>query len=144
MHIDVLDLSVRSRCALLHAGIETVEQLKCMSQDDFNNVQNLNLKCEKEIRRKLYYIYWMEDVQKTITKQAGTIEWNQLLREQDFVKNMIMNYAVAVLAEVAERARQEDTPIYEEDQEVDQWIRLSDVNEAINKVFHDYSKRRDA
>lgn len=144
MHIDVLDLSVRSRCALLHAGIETVEQLKCMSQDDFNNVQNLNLKCEQEIRRKLYYIYWMEDVQKTITKQAGTIEWDQLLREQDFIKNMIMNYAAAVHAGVAERACQEDAPIYEGDQEVDQWIRLSDVNEAINKVFHDYSKRRDA
>lgn len=137
MHIDVLDLSVRSRCALLHAGIETVEQLKCMSQDDFNNVQNLNLKCEKEIRRKLYYIYWMEDVQKTITKQAGTIEWDQLLCEQDFVKNLIMNYVVAVHAGVAERACQEDAPIYEGNEEVDQWIRLSDVEDVLTKCLNE-------
>lgn len=45
----------------------------------------------------------------------------------------VVNYSVAVLAEVAECARQEDAPIYEGDKEVDRWVRLSDVEEAINK-----------
>ena len=45
----------------------------------------------------------------------------------------IMNYSVAVLAEVAEYAKQEDSPIYEGDKEVDMWVRLSDVEKAINK-----------
>lgn len=49
------------------------------------------------------------------------------------LQNEIMNFAVAVLAEVAERAKQEDAPVYEGDVEVDQWVRLSDVNDAINK-----------
>ena len=47
--------------------------------------------------------------------------------------NEIMNFAVAVLAEVAECAKQEDAPIYEGDKEVDMWVRLSDVKDAINK-----------
>lgn len=45
----------------------------------------------------------------------------------------VMNFAVAVLAEVNEFAKQEDAPIYEGDREVDSWVRLSDVNVAINK-----------
>lgn len=45
----------------------------------------------------------------------------------------VVNYSVAVLAEVVECARQEDAPIYEGDKEVDRWVRLSDVEEAINK-----------
>ena len=44
-----------------------------------------------------------------------------------------MNFSVAVLAEVGECAKQEDAPIYEGDKEVDMWVRLSDVEDAINK-----------
>lgn len=51
----------------------------------------------------------------------------------DRQKKAILNFAVAVLAEVVECAKQEDAPIYEGDKEVDQWVRLSDVKEAINK-----------
>ncbi|MGN0331506.1 MAG: hypothetical protein ACI4D9_00520 [Lachnospiraceae bacterium] len=53
--------------------------------------------------------------------------------EKEIAKDEIMNFAVAILAEVAEFAKQEDAPIYEGDKEVDQWVRLSDVNVAINK-----------
>lgn len=52
--------------------------------------------------------------------------------EKDAVKEAIINYSVSVLAEVVERAKQEDAPVYEGDKEVDQWVRLSDVAEAIN------------
>lgn len=45
----------------------------------------------------------------------------------------IINFAVAVLAEVTECAKQEDSPVYEGDKEVDYFVRLSDVNDAINK-----------
>ena len=48
----------------------------------------------------------------------------------------VINYSVAVLAEVVERAKQEDAPIYEGDEEVDQWVRLSDVEDAINKYLN--------
>lgn len=48
----------------------------------------------------------------------------------------VINYSVAVFAEVAERAKQEDAPIYEGDKEVDQWVRLSDVSDAINKYLN--------
>lgn len=53
--------------------------------------------------------------------------------EEKIKTEAVINYSVAVLAEVAERAKQEDAPIYEGDKEVDMWVRLSDVNEAINK-----------
>lgn len=48
-----------------------------------------------------------------------------------------INFAVAILAEVAERAKQEDAPIYKGDEEVDYYIRFSDVNEAINKYLNE-------
>lgn len=54
-------------------------------------------------------------------------------KEKDAVKEAIMNFAVAVLAEVGDCAKQEDAPIYEGDKEVDMWVRLSDVEDAINK-----------
>ena len=54
-------------------------------------------------------------------------------KEKDAVKEAIMNFAVAVLAEVGECAKQEDAPIYKGDKEVDMWVRLSDVEDAINK-----------
>ena len=40
-----------------------------------------------------------------------------------------------MLTEIIECARQEDTPIYEGDKEVDQWVRLSDVTEIISKYM---------
>ena len=49
----------------------------------------------------------------------------------------IMNFAVAVLAEVAECAKQEDSPLYEGDKEIDSFVRLSDVNDAINKYLNE-------
>ena len=56
--------------------------------------------------------------------------------EEDIKKEAVLNYSVRVLDDVAERARQEDAPIYEGDKEVDQWVRLSDVEEAINKYLN--------
>lgn len=50
-------------------------------------------------------------------------------------ENAVMNFAVSVLAKVAENAKQEDAPIYEGDKEVDNWVRLSDVNDSINKAL---------
>lgn len=56
--------------------------------------------------------------------------------EEKIRNEAIINYSVAVLAEVAESARQEDAPIYLGDEEVDQWVRLSDVQTAINKYLN--------
>ena len=41
------------------------------------------------------------------------------------------SYSTLMLYEIADMI--EDAPIYEDDKEVDQWVRLSDVNVAINK-----------
>lgn len=59
----------------------------------------------------------------------------EALKNKEGEKNAVINYSVAVLADVAESARQEDAPIYEGDKEVDQWVRLSDVEDAINKYL---------
>lgn len=56
---------------------------------------------------------------------------------KDLKKVAVANFAVAVLAEVTERAKQQDSPLYEGDKEVDCFVRLSDVNEAINKHLNE-------
>lgn len=56
---------------------------------------------------------------------------------QDIKKVAITNFAVAVLAEVVECAKQEDSPLYEGDKEVDSFVRLSDVENAINKYLNE-------
>lgn len=58
-----------------------------------------------------------------------------VIAEERIKTDAIMNYSVAVLAEIVECAKQEDAPIYEGDKEVDKWIRLSDVEDAINKCL---------
>lgn len=59
-----------------------------------------------------------------------------VITEDKITKEAIVNYSVAVLAEVAERAKQEDATIYNKDKEVDRWVLLSDVEEAINKYLN--------
>ena len=59
-----------------------------------------------------------------------------VITDEKIRNEAIINYSVAVLAEVAERAKQEDAPIYEGDKEVDQWVCLSDVEDAINKYLN--------
>lgn len=56
---------------------------------------------------------------------------------KDLKKVAVTNFAVAVLAEVAECAKQEDSPLCEGNKEVDCFVRLSDVNEAINKHLNE-------
>lgn len=56
---------------------------------------------------------------------------------EDMKKVAVTNFAVAVLAEVTECAKQEDSPLYEGDKEVDYFVRLSDVNEAINQYLNE-------
>ena len=60
----------------------------------------------------------------------------QVIQFSKIKTDAIINYSVAVLAEVVERAKQEDAPIYEGDEEVDQWVRLSDVEDAINNYLN--------
>lgn len=60
----------------------------------------------------------------------------EILDGKNLKADTLINYSVAVLAEVAESAKQEDAPIYKGDKEVDQWGRLSDVENAINKYLH--------
>lgn len=65
-------------------------------------------------------------------KESSKNEVIDLLNTLIKTKKENMNFAITVLAEIAERAKQEDAPIYEGDKEVDNWVRLSDVNEIIN------------
>lgn len=59
----------------------------------------------------------------------------RLITEGKNKNEAIISYANAVLAEIAECARQEDAPVYEGDKEIDQWVRLSDVEKAINSEY---------
>lgn len=57
---------------------------------------------------------------------------------QDLKKVAITNFAVAVLAECAERAGCEGKPITDdEDGVIDCYLRLSDVEKAINKHLNE-------
>lgn len=51
--IDELELSVRSYNCLKRAGIESVEELMHMSDEDYFNIRNMNWKCVDEIKRRL-------------------------------------------------------------------------------------------
>lgn len=59
-----------------------------------------------------------------------------VMTEEKIRTNAIKDYSVAVLTKVVERAKEEDAPIYDGDKEVDQWIRLSDVENAINECLN--------
>lgn len=54
-------------------------------------------------------------------------------KETNEIQEAVMSFAVSVLAGVAECAKQEDAPIYKGDVEDDYFVRLSDVNDVINK-----------
>lgn len=51
--IEDMDLSVRSTNCLKRAGINNIEELCAMSEDDLLNVRNLGRKCVEEIKDKL-------------------------------------------------------------------------------------------
>ena len=58
------------------------------------------------------------------------------LHEEKIKIDAITNYSVAMLADITECAIQEDAPIYEGDKEIDLWVRLSDVEDVINKYLN--------
>lgn len=73
----------------------------------------------------------------SMEREIDKLQQYQVDNVTEFNAGEIMNFAVAVLAGVAECARQEDTPIYQGDKEVDCFVKMSDVNEVINKCLFD-------
>ena len=53
MNIEDLDLSVRSYNCLKRAGIDTVEQLRQMDDEQLSRVRNISVSCVQEIRAKV-------------------------------------------------------------------------------------------
>ena len=51
--IEELDLGVRSYNCLKRAGIESVEALRALTDDDLRKIRNLSLSCINEIKNKL-------------------------------------------------------------------------------------------
>lgn len=51
--LDDLDLTVRTYNCLKRYGVETVEQLKNMSDEELHKVRNLGQRCINEIKEKL-------------------------------------------------------------------------------------------
>ena len=51
MRIDDLNLSVRTYNTLLRTGINTVEKIREMTDEDLKSVKNLSEKCYKEIKQ---------------------------------------------------------------------------------------------
>lgn len=56
MIIEELDFTVRTYHALKRAGINTIEQLEQMTDDDLFRLRNIGVRCVSEIRSKLPYI----------------------------------------------------------------------------------------
>ena len=71
-----------------------------------------------------------------ITFGKYCVPFTDIVEMKKVTSSEIMNFAVAVLAEVAECAKQEDAPIYIADVEDDYFVRLSDVNKSINKYLN--------
>lgn len=59
-----------------------------------------------------------------------------VMTEEKIRTDAVKDYSVAVLTKVVESAKEADAPIYDGDKEVDQWIRLSDVENAINECLN--------
>jgi len=58
------------------------------------------------------------------------------MKKRKYVPDDVMNFAVAVLAQVTECANQETKLIREEDNEENKLVRLVDVERAINKYLN--------
>lgn len=63
-------------------------------------------------------------------------------KRKNDIKRGIIDFSVAVISEIAEYAKQEDAPIYEGDEVVDYFVRLSDVNEAVCQYLPKVEKKR--
>lgn len=102
--------------------------------NDFEEVKNKRYEKQKDIAKAKAWdgIVTTEGRE----KNAGS-SCNETSECEKCVQNAVTNFSVALLAEVAECAKQEDSPIYEGDKEVDQWVRLSDVESAISKCSND-------
>lgn len=53
MNIEALNLSVRAYNCLKRAGIDTVEQLRQMDDEQLSRVRNMSARCVQEIREKV-------------------------------------------------------------------------------------------
>ena len=81
--IDELELSVRSFNCLKRAGVETVGQLRLMTEDDLRRIRNLSRKCVDEIIAKLKEY---KPVCSSVTKP--TLTYMEMLDELIGLKNV--------------------------------------------------------
>lgn len=81
--IDELELSVRSFNCLKRAGVETVGQLRSMTEDDLRRIRNLSRKCVDEIIAKLKEY---KPVCSSVTKP--TLTYMEMLDELIGLKNV--------------------------------------------------------
>ena len=68
-------------------------------------------------------------------KKVITENKNKGSQIEEDVEKMKVRFAAAILDKVIACAVQEDSPIYEGDKEVDNFVRLSDVESAINECL---------
>lgn len=54
MRIDELNLSTRTYNTLLRAGIDTVEKIRGMTDEELKSVKNLSEKCYEEVKQAVY------------------------------------------------------------------------------------------
>lgn len=95
--------------------------------------------CTKTKVQKLCWIKLnIEPLPEHLELIAGE-DMGKLINKQDAIdkikKETLINYSVAVMADVVESAKRRDAPIYEEDKE-NPLVRLADVENAINKYLN--------
>ena len=91
IYIEDLDLSVRSYNCLKRAGIQTVEELQMMSDEDLMHVRNLGRKCLEEIKQKIEEIKTSNTSEPSITESHIDM-LNELIGLED-VKKQIKKFA---------------------------------------------------
>lgn len=102
--------------------------------DEIEAVFDTGIKARGKIKNFGTYGFFEEGLKEGIEFGKYTVSFDSIVEIKKIqVPNEIMNFAVAVMAEVAKCAKQEDSPLYEGDKEIDYFVRLSDVNDAINK-----------
>ena len=105
--------------------------------DEIEAVFDTGIKASGKIKAFGTYGFFDEGLKEGIEFGEYTVPFDCIVEmKKVHVSNEVMNFAVAVLAEVGECAKQEDASIYEGDKEADMWVRLSDVEDAINKHLY--------
>lgn len=102
MKIEELDFTVRTYNCLKRARIDTVEQLKLLSESDLSRIRGLGVKCAGEIRKKIGMI---PPSKADCIRAMTDIELATLIREEQC--NAVLQQRIESLPNILARLKQQ-------------------------------------